>query len=94
MSPTLYAAQCTCIGHDVHLGDLGVQMVEPKSIRAWAKSPGRWLVKSGAVMVFMARLAFGRGSVIRHRRVIMRSMLPSTTVAGLLKAMVRMAAEE
>ena len=93
--PWALARQLSLTGHSVHLGFFGVQMVAPISMRAWAKSPALLAFSNnGAVAAFMMGLDFGKGSVMARWRVIMRSILPSTTVAGVLKAIVMIAALE
>ena len=59
-SPDVLPPQCSAHGQMRQLGDLGVQMVAPRSIIAWAKSPVRC---SGTRACAFARISgFDRGS--------------------------------
>ena len=65
----------------------------PKSIIAWAKPPGRSSGVSVSANALMSVLAAGNGVVTAKSRATTRSILPSTGVARLPKAMTRMPAE-
>ena len=53
-------------------GDLGRQTVAPRSISAWAQSPGRSAVTSDAARSFSSGLASGTGGSTANSRAITR----------------------
>ena len=70
----------------------GVQIVAPKSIIAWAKSPARVSGVSASASALISVLAVGSGVARAKSRATTRSILPSTGVARLPKAMAATAA--
>ena len=60
-SPDCSARQSSRSGHSMQRGRFGVQIVAPRSIIAWAKSPGRPAGISGSSSVRMTGLASGSG---------------------------------
>ena len=85
-------AQSSRSGQSMQRGRRGVQMVAPRSIIACAKSPGRSFGTSLSSQARISVLASGSGVRMANRRAITRSTLPSTTAAGLSKAIAAIAA--
>ena len=73
-------------------GALGVQMVAPRSIRAWAQSPDRASRAKVCARRLISLLAAGSGFLTANSRAITRSMLPSTGTTGAPKAIAAIAA--
>ena len=69
-----------------------MQIVAPRSIIAWAKSPGRAFGVRLSASALISDFAAGSGVVTANRRATTRSILPSTGVAGRPKAIAAMAA--
>ena len=69
-----------------------MQIVAPRSIIAWAKSPARFSGVSVAARRRISGLLPGSGWVTAKSRVTTRSILPSTAVALRSKAMAAIAA--
>lgn len=63
-SESLSAAQAPRNGQSEQAGRFGVQIVAPRSIIAWAKSPGRSAGVSSATFCFIAGFAAGSGVAI------------------------------
>ena len=61
-SPRRRAAQASMNGHSAQAGFFGVQMVAPRSIIAWAKSPGRCGGRNRSASTRIAGLASGSSS--------------------------------
>src|SRR6516165_979103 len=93
--PSLCAWQWDFQGQAGQLGDFGVQMVAPRSNKAWAKSPGAacaalsWIKAWAAAAI--SGLPAGSGVVMAKIRDATRSIFPSTGSTGSLKAMAPMA---
>jgi conjugal transfer ATP-binding protein TraC len=86
------AAQNVDTGQSKHFGERGVQMVAPRSISAWAQSPGRSSVTSSPARRFSSGLLSGIGASTANSRDMTRSTLPSTTLVSRSKAMALTAA--
>ncbi len=84
--------QGSLIGQRLHAGFFGVQIADPRSIIACAKSPARVCGVSSACRARMSFFAAGRGVSIAKSRATTRSMFASTTTAGSSYAMAAMAA--
>ena len=90
--PAARARQGAIHGQRAQAGRFGVQIVAPRSIRAWAKSPGRAGGTSSGVSARRSGFALGNGSSMVKSRDTTRSTLPSTAAAGWLKAIAATAA--
>ena len=90
--PVRCPAQRARQGQSAQAGRRGVQIVAPRSITAWAWSPGRRSGVRAAAWARSAGRAAGSGVCTAWRRAITRSTLPSTTTAGRPKAMAATAA--
>ena len=80
-SPEVMALQSSRSGQSVQAGRRGVQIVAPRSIIAWAKSPGPVAGTSARHSVRSRGLASLSGVTIAKSREITRSTLPSMTAA-------------
>ena len=76
------AAQSSRHGHSTQRGRRGVQIVAPRSIIAWAKSPARCAGTSAAASARRRGLAAGSGSRTAKSRATTRSTLPSTAAVA------------
>jgi purine nucleosidase len=75
-----------------HSGVRGRHTVAPRSISAWAQSPGRSPVTRPSARRRSSGRAAGRGVSTANSRAMTRSTLPSTTLAGRPKAIAATAA--
>ncbi len=91
-SPRRRAAQASIHGQSAQAGLFGVQMVAPRSISAWAKSPARAGGISVAVRRRISAFAAGNSSSTANSRATTRSILPSTGAARASNAMAAIAA--
>jgi hypothetical protein len=92
-APPASPAQNRLTGHRSHRGDFGRQITAPRSMVAWAQSPGRTSEAMTPARRRNSGLASGSGVSTANRRETTRSTLPSTTTAaGWSKAMAATAA--
>src|SRR5262245_51674774 len=90
--PCALAWQNWATGQGRRLGFLGVQIGEPSARMPLPKRRCSFFEASWGAWVLMSGFDLGRASAMVKRRVMTRSTLPSTTVAGWLKAVAAMTA--